>query len=94
MSRRRRYPNNRHWERVRRVVLDRDGWRCQRCGGYGKEADHIVPLEQGGAMFDQSNLQCLCRDCHIAKTLAEAEAAGRVAPGRAEWRALIKAICK
>ena len=93
MSRHHTRLSSRHWERVRRVVLDRDAWRCQRCGGYGNEADHIQPLEQGGAMFDPANLQCLCRGCHIAKTLGEAEAAGRVTPGRADWRALIKAIC-
>ena len=86
--------NSRRWERVRRRVLDAAGWRCQACGGYGNEVDHIVPLERGGAMYDPANLQVLCRGCHIAKTLAEAEAAGRTTPGRAAWRALVEVICK
>lgn len=29
--------------------------------------DHIVPLSQGGS-DDESNVQCLCADCHDAKT--------------------------
>ena len=57
---------------MRRVVLDRDGWRCQTCGKVGRmEVDHIKRLEDGGAVYDLANLQSLCRGCHIAKTSAE-----------------------
>ena len=94
MTRRHRAPNSRQWEAVRRVVLDRDGWRCQRCGSYGHEVDHVVPVEQGGAMYDPANCQVLCRGCHIAKTILEAEARGAATPGLSEWRDRIQAICK
>ena len=30
--------------------------------------DHIVPLAQGGEMWDRSNLQSLCAKCHYIKT--------------------------
>ena len=39
---------------------------CQRCGRAGRlEAHHIVPLSEGGAMYDPDNIEVLCRDCHI-----------------------------
>ena len=30
------------WAALRRFVLDRDGWRCQRCGRYGRMEVHHV----------------------------------------------------
>lgn len=38
------------------------------CTTQATEVDHVVPLEQGGAVFDWSNLQSLCQDCHTDKT--------------------------
>lgn len=32
------------------------------------EVDHKIPLEQGGAPYDPSNLQSICKRCHGAKT--------------------------
>ena len=60
--------NRKDWERVRRFVLDRENWRCQWCGGYGNEVDHIHPLEHGGDEVNPQNLQTLCVGCHLAKT--------------------------
>lgn len=37
--------------------------------------DHIVALAFGGA-DDESNIQCLCADCHAIKTAAEGAASG------------------
>lgn len=37
------------------------------------EVDHIVPLRQGGARLDRSNLQSLCRPCHAQKTRSDYE---------------------
>lgn len=60
------------WRRVRRVILDRDGYRCRACGKAGiLEVDHRIPLRAGGAPYDPDNLQALCRGCHFAKTAAE-----------------------
>ena len=64
--------HRRRWALARRRALDRDGWRCQQCGKPGRlEVDHLVPLEQGGAPYDLSNLQSLCKGCHVAKTTGE-----------------------
>ena len=85
----------RRWAATRCAVFDRDGWRCVQCGKAGRlECDHVVPLERGGDPWDMDNLQTLCRNCHIAKTLAEAEARGAATPGRAAWRALVEEIAK
>lgn len=58
-------------QRRRRQVFDRDGWRCRRCGHYGTvhtlQADHIVPLAQGGRDTN-GNMQTLCAACHALKT--------------------------
>lgn len=82
--------NNRRWARLRLQVLRRDGYRCQApgCGRAGAlEVDHRLPLAAGGAMWDTSNLQSLCRSCHIAKTAVEN---GR-AP-RSEWDDYVEGI--
>ena len=59
--------SGRRWRRLRSRILDRDGWRCRKCGKAGiLEVDHIQPLEDGGS-DEPDNLQVLCRGCHIAK---------------------------
>jgi 5-methylcytosine-specific restriction endonuclease McrA len=40
---------------------------CAECGRPGAVADHIVPIEAGGADLDMSNLQTLCNACHNRK---------------------------
>ena len=72
MSRNHRALDARRWAHVRRLVFDRDGYRCRACGRAGRlECDHRTPLEQGGAEWDMGNLQSLCRTCHIRKTTGE-----------------------
>lgn len=67
----RRVYRSRRWQRVRRAVFVRDGWRCVLCGRAGRlEADHIRPVAKGGDWFALSNLRTLCRSCHVAKTRA------------------------
>ena len=84
MSRHHAALDRRRWARVRLECLDRDGWRCQHCRGYGNEADHIVPLDRGGAAYDLGNLQTLCGPCHAAKTAGER---GREpTPAELAWR--------
>lgn len=57
------------WKRVRRVVLERDGHRCQiagpNCTGHADQVDHITPVELGGAWFDLDNLRAACRRCNV-----------------------------
>ncbi|MDE0289434.1 MAG: HNH endonuclease signature motif containing protein [bacterium] len=60
------------WRTLRRRVLDRDGWRCTRCGRAGRlEVDHRVALADGGHPFRLDNLAALCRGCHRGKTIEE-----------------------
>ena len=72
----------RRWSRVRRRALDRDGWRCRKCGKAGiLEVHHVKPLDDGG---DDSldNLVTLCRGCHI-------DHHRRTDPDGAAWRAAL-----
>lgn len=58
------------WEdkQARRAVI-KDS--CAKCGSFDNlEADHIVPVLFGGS-HDASNMQCLCRRCHVEKTTGE-----------------------
>ncbi len=71
---------------MRRHIFDRDGLVCRVCGavvsdrGWHDNAahiDHIVPLAKGGDMWDEANLQVLCRACNLSKgskTMEEWEA--------------------
>ena len=89
MSRQHAKLDRRRWTWVRRKVLKRDNWRCRKCGKYGNEVDHIQPLQKGGDPWVETNLQCLCRDCHIAKTSGENT---RSDPARDEWAALVREL--
>ena len=49
--------DSRRWALVRLKVMERDGWRCRRCGKAGRlEVDHVVPLARGGDPFNPANL--------------------------------------
>lgn len=64
--------DNRRWQLLRLRIFQRDRWRCRACGRAGRlECDHVVPVQRGGDPWVESNLQCLCRRCHIEKTRAE-----------------------
>ena len=63
------------WRAVRAAFL-REHPLCARCGGRGRVvaamvADHVLPLKDGGARFDWTNLQALCVSCHNRKTAGE-----------------------
>ena len=77
--------------RVRRQALERDRWRCVRCGKAGRlECGHISPLDRGGDPWSPENLQSLCRACHIAKTARENRRA--LTPGEVTWRELVEKL--
>lgn len=61
-------------------IKARDLYTCAGCGRIttALEVDHVVPLWKGGADTD-GNLQCLCRECHSAKTASEAAERGHAA---------------
>jgi 5-methylcytosine-specific restriction protein A len=58
----------------RLAVLKRDGFACVKCGATGRGvrliADHIVEIEDGGALLDPANGQTLCLACSNRKTAA------------------------
>ena len=72
----------RAWDRVRRVVLDRDGWRCQRCGSVGRLEVHHADGDPSHA--DPARLVTLCRGCHIAVH------ARALTPAEAAWEAMVR----
>jgi 5-methylcytosine-specific restriction enzyme A len=67
--------NGHKWQKVRERVMSRDCGLCQECNRQGRitlgsEVDHIIPLNKHGT-DDDSNLQLLCHECHVAKTNAD-----------------------
>jgi 5-methylcytosine-specific restriction endonuclease McrA len=72
------------WESHRYEVFKRDNGVCAKCKlAFVKKslisddlvpnessliADHIIPIELGGSMWDKSNIQTLCIDCNKVKT--------------------------
>ena len=72
------------WRQIRRAVFERDNYECRVCHSRAGplECDHIRPVHRGGS-DELSNLQTLCRTCHIAKT--SSENAPDIA-GRDEWQ--------
>ena len=57
------------WKRLRKTVLERDGYECQirgyRCKGQATEVDHIVPHIAGGDE-QLTNLRAACKPCNSA----------------------------
>lgn len=41
---------------------------CASCNRPGEQVDHIIPISQDGAVYDERNLQTLCFECHDKKT--------------------------
>jgi 5-methylcytosine-specific restriction enzyme A len=58
------------WIRARDLARRRLPPVCARCGGDDRRlwVDHIVELRDGGAPFDQENLELLCASCHTRKS--------------------------
>lgn len=53
------------YERLRLLVLRRDGWRCQSCGSMSNlEVHHIEFRSQSGCDLEE-NLVTLCHACHV-----------------------------
>jgi 5-methylcytosine-specific restriction endonuclease McrA len=56
-------------ERAKATILERDAYRCVKCGGTQGPLyiDHIIPVSHGGTN-GISNGQTLCHTCHVSKT--------------------------
>lgn len=64
------------WRRVRAAFLSEHPL-CQECSAHGRVVaarvvDHIKPINEGGLMYDYTNLQGLCDKCHNRKSGREA----------------------
>jgi hypothetical protein len=80
------------WERVRAMVLERDGYMCQvkaskKCRTTANVVDHIIRPEEGGEPYDPANLRASCRSCNMVRHNAayfrekvDAAAAGSASP--------------
>ena len=82
--------HRRRWEAVRLSVLERDGWRCTRCGKPGKlEVHHKQTLAAGGSPYDPANLETNCRECHI-----DLHRTASATPGREAWIEFVKELTR
>lgn len=58
-----------------RVVKERDGYTCQRCGLTEKDivvVDHTIPVSiRPDLRFDFDNMKTLCPNCHARKTVMD-----------------------
>lgn len=51
--------------KLRKHVLDRDGWRCRWCGATNQGGDlHHIRYRRGASDDVAENLITLCRSCH------------------------------
>lgn len=66
------HPYGGPWPRIRKMILKRDGHRCQingpRCKGHATTVDHIVSWQNGGAWYDPANLRAACTTCNYGRT--------------------------
>ena len=78
------------WRTLRKRMLQAANYRCSWCNRPGRlEVDHIVPLSKGGARYDPSNLQVLCKPCHITKS---GYVQGKHVEDRQEWSRFVNEL--
>jgi 5-methylcytosine-specific restriction endonuclease McrA len=74
------------WREVRRMVLERDGYRCQIgshvCTGEATAVDHIVSWRDGGAPYSLLNLRASCKPCNSSRVSTSKANAAPVVPSR------------
>lgn len=65
-------PYDSKWQAIRLEVLARDGGLCRLgltgCTRVADQVDHIVPLSEGGARLELSNLRAACRHCNLRRS--------------------------
>lgn len=77
------------WNKLRKVILQRDCHLCQPCLRAGRvtsatQVDHIKPKAKGGT-DDEGNLQAICTPCHEAKTATDNGCKVRLMIGSDGW---------
>jgi 5-methylcytosine-specific restriction enzyme A len=58
---------SRDWKILRVKVLERDKFKCAKCGAFADSVDHINENPNDNSLC---NLQSLCRSCHGRKTFS------------------------
>lgn len=58
--------SNKHWKKLRRLILERDNFQCWMCGGKATQVDHLRPPRAGGT-DDPENLGAACLPCNDRK---------------------------
>lgn len=48
------------------LVLERDGYVCEYCRGFGDTIDHVIPKSKYGKTTF-SNCVCACKKCNVEK---------------------------
>jgi 5-methylcytosine-specific restriction endonuclease McrA len=61
---------HREWTRSKPPASDRAARKAWRAARPRWEADHIVPVADGGGECGLDNYRLLCRSCHVSVTLA------------------------
>jgi 5-methylcytosine-specific restriction protein A len=70
---------SREWKALIAATIRERGRCCEdprcttpnRAAGQRVYGDHVIELQDGGALLDPSNIQLLCAPCHGRKTAAE-----------------------
>jgi len=52
------------YDKLRRAILQRDGWRCQFCGAMTNLEVHHQRFRSHSGEDTEENLTTLCDDCH------------------------------
>ena len=81
--------NTKRWRALRLEVMSESNWQCSKCGRAAKDVHHIRPMSRGGAPWDRSNLEAICRACHAA---AHTEHKPPVPDSVTAWRGLVNAM--
>ena len=56
------------WQEYRDKIIKRDKRKCQDCGSHQQlEVHHILPISEGGEVFEDDNCITLCFKCHRAR---------------------------
>lgn len=63
------------WDKLRKVILQRDEYLCQPCREAGRlslaqAVDHILAKANGGT-DEPDNLRAICNPCHTEKTIRD-----------------------
>jgi 5-methylcytosine-specific restriction endonuclease McrA len=58
--------NSAYYQRVRKLVLERDYFTCHYCGQEANTVDHLIPISKGGT-DEATNMVAACIKCNSGK---------------------------